>query len=65
MSEKLIYTGCSDAQVSFGGHDDPRGVLIEGQAYEVERREVHSWHTKITLKGIPGRFNSVCFEDAD
>lgn len=59
---KVIYTGATDAQVNWGGGDDPRGVLVEGQEYEVEHRDVHSWHTKLTLAGVEGRFNSVCFD---
>lgn len=64
MTEKLIYRGgASDAQVQWGGNDDPRGVLEPGVAYEVDKQEVHSWHTKIYLKGFPGKkFNSVHFD---
>lgn len=61
--KKVRYTGASDEQVAWGGNDDPRGVLRVGEVYEVEREEVHKWHTKYSLKGIEGRFNSVCFED--
>lgn len=64
MKDKVIYEGATDAQVSWGNNDDPRGVLIEGQEYEVAERDVHSYHTKIRLVGIEGRFNSVCFRDA-
>jgi hypothetical protein len=59
----LKYTGCSDAQVNYGGHDDPRGVLIEGDIYEQERKDVRDWKTKIKLKGIDGWFNLVCFDE--
>lgn len=63
--DKVIYKGTSDEQVRWGGNDDPRGLLQEGREYEVEEREVHSWHTKLRLKGYPGKvFNSVCFDDA-
>jgi hypothetical protein len=27
----------------------------------IEAKEVHSWHTKLYLVGIPGKFNSVSF----
>lgn len=61
---KVIYTGATDQQVHWGGGDDPRGLLQEGKVYEVTKREVHSWHTKIQLKEYPGKkFNSVCFDD--
>lgn len=59
---KVKYIGASDAQVQWGNCDDPRDVLIEGAVYEVEKEDVHTWHTKLHLVGIEGRFNSVCFE---
>jgi len=59
------YIGTSDAQVNWGANSDPRGVLIEGDCYHVEKVEVHSWHTKLYLRGIPGKFNSVSFEKND
>lgn len=50
-------------QTNWGGCTDPYAAGIEeGAAYEVERIERHTWHTKITLKGIKGKFNSVCFD---
>jgi hypothetical protein len=61
---KVKYIGASEEQVKWGGNDDPRGLLIEGQDYEIERREIHSWHTKLHLTEFPGKkFNSVCFEE--
>jgi hypothetical protein len=57
------YTGASDAQVNWGGNDDPRGILTVGNVYYVEETEVHSSYTKVKLKGITGWFNSVSFED--
>jgi len=60
---KVKYIGCTDGQVNWGGNDDPRGLLVEGQVYELERKEVHTWHTKYYLKEFPGKkFNSVSFE---
>lgn len=66
MTNIVVYTGASDAQVNWGGNDDPRGVLIEGNEYVVRSTEVHSWHTKIELEEFPGlRFNSVCFTEKE
>lgn len=65
MKEYVRFVECSDSQVHFGGHIDPRKHLIEGLTYEVESKEVHSWHTSIKLVGIPGKFNSVCFETVE
>jgi hypothetical protein len=56
------YIGCSQNQINWGSNDDPRGILIEGDLYYVEKVEIHSQHTKLTLRGVSGRFNSVCFE---
>jgi len=62
MTNRLRYIGADDAQVAWGGNDDPRGVLTEGEIYEVQSMDVHSWHTKVRLVGFDGVFNSVCFE---
>lgn len=54
----------TDQQVNWGSCQDPRGLLVLGQVYEGET-EVHSWHTKLLLKGFSGRgFNSISFEEA-
>jgi len=59
-----VYTGATDAQVQWGGCDDPRGLLTEGSRYVVTKREVHSMHTKLHLAEYPGvTFNSVCFDE--
>ena len=61
--DRVIYIGTSDEQVRCGvGNDDPRNILIEGDIYQVEKVEEHSSHTKLTLRNIPGRFNSVSFK---
>lgn len=53
----------NDAQVRWGSHDDPRGLLIPGGIYAVESVEVHTNHTKIFLAAFPGKsFNSVWFD---
>lgn len=63
---KVTYLGDRDvceAQINWGGNDDPRGILNDGQVYEVERSEAHSWHTKIVLVDFPNKkFNSVHFK---
>jgi hypothetical protein len=57
----VYYIGCTQEQVSWGTNSDPRKVLFENTPYYVERVEVHSYHTKIELRGVWGKFNSVCF----
>jgi hypothetical protein len=59
--DKAIYLGCTQEQIRWGNNDDPSKTLIEGAMYYVENVEVHSQHTKLTLRGVSGRFNSVCF----
>lgn len=62
--KKVKFTGCSDEQARWGGCNDPRMYLDVGEILEVTDTEVHSWHTKIILKGQEGlKFNSVCFEE--
>lgn len=60
--EHVVFIGSSKEQVNWGGNDDPSKVLVEGQAYELEDQEIHSWHTKFKLKGIDGWFNSASFQ---
>ena len=62
VGDKVIYLGCTQEQINWGSNDDPRGLLIENNEYYVEKVDVHSYHTKLTLKGIRGNFNSVCFD---
>jgi hypothetical protein len=59
--DKVKFIGCSKEQIAWGNNDSPY-MLILGRIYTVEIVEVHSQHTKISLKGITGKFNSVCFD---
>lgn len=61
IGDKVKFTGCSKEQERWGGNDST-AKLTEGAEYVVSDVEVHSWHTKIRLEGIDGRFNSVCFD---
>ena len=63
IGDKVRFTGCSESQRNWGGNDDPTGKLVYGHACTVSDVEVHSWHTKISLAGVEGKFNSVCFDD--
>jgi hypothetical protein len=58
----VSYLGCDPDQINWGSNDDPTNVLIQGDVYYVEHVEVHSWHTKLKLRNVKGKFNSVCFE---
>jgi hypothetical protein len=60
--DTVKFLGCSKEQVQWGNNTDPTGILIVGDKYYVEHVHVHSQHTKIELRGVKGKFNSVCFE---
>lgn len=63
VGETVRFIGCSQEQVTWGsGNTDPKGILIIGDKYYVEKVEVHSYHTKLHLRGVIGKFNSICFE---
>jgi hypothetical protein len=59
------FLGCSKEQITWGNNTDPTGILIVGDKYYIEHVEIHSQHTKLTLRGVSGKFNSVCFEKYD
>ena len=60
---KVVFTGCSDVQVSYGGHHDPRPHLEIGGVYSLIREDIDSWSTDYYLEGFEQYgFNSVCFE---
>ncbi len=56
------FLGCSEEQVRWGDNDDPNPILLLGTVYHIREVETHSCYTKVSLEGIQGRFNSVCFE---
>lgn len=60
---KVTFSGCSDAQATFAGGVDPRGILTPGQTYDVVQREVFDFHTHyhIEVDGKLIAFNSGCF----
>ena len=60
--DEVRYHGSAEEQVRWGSNDNPKGVLFEGDIYYIEKVEIHSWHTKLYLRGVYGKFNSVCFE---
>jgi len=60
--DTVKFIGCSPEQVAWGNNDNPNGMLFLGDKFHVEHVYVHSQHTKIELRGVKGKFNSVCFE---
>jgi hypothetical protein len=62
VGDLVKFLGCSREQIQWGNNNDPNNILFVGDRYYVEHVYVHSQHTKIELRGIKGKFNSVCFE---
>lgn len=60
--DTVKFIGCSKEQIAWGNNDDPNSILFVGDRFYVEHVYVHSQHTKIELRGVKGKFNSVCFE---
>lgn len=60
--DTVKFLGCSSEQIAWGNNDDPNSILFVGDCYYIEHVYVHSQHTKIELRGVKGKFNSVCFE---
>lgn len=56
------FTGCSREQVNWGNNTDPDPLLVYGGVYYVQELIVKSSHSKLVLRGVEGKFNSVCFE---
>jgi len=56
------FVGCSKEQVAWGNNTDPEHLLVPGGVYFVQQMIVKSSHTKLILRGVEGKFNSVCFE---
>ena len=64
VGSNVKYLGYTKEQVAWGGNDTPY-MLILDRIYEIVDVDVHRQHTKVQLKGIIGRFNSVHFEVID
>lgn len=62
-TRKIRFIGALDSQVQWGGNDDPREFMKEGDIVTLVRQEIHSWHTIYEVEEFPGKvFNSVSFE---
>ena len=61
VNKYVIFNGATEEQIKWGSNDDPNKSLKIGKKYKVCNIEIHSWHTKIELKGITGKFNDVSF----
>jgi len=65
VGDRVKFVGCSKEQINWGGNDDPKRLLREDNIYIINKIEAHTYHTKLMLEGVKGRFNSVCFIPMD
>jgi hypothetical protein len=56
------FVGCTKEQINWGNNTDPNDLLVHGGIYFVQQMIIKSSHTKLILRGVEGKFNSVCFE---
>ena len=61
--DNVLYLGCTIEQQRWGNNDFPPCII--DRVYTVTDVEVHKSHTKVSLKGMVGKFNSVCFQVVD
>jgi hypothetical protein len=64
VGDNVRYLGCTKEQIAWGNNDNPY-MLILDRIYEIADVDVHRQHTKVQLKGIIGKFNSVHFQVID
>lgn len=62
VGDRVKYLGYTKEQVRWGNNDTPY-MLIVGRTYTISWVEVHSQHTKVSIKGVDNnmKFNSVHF----
>ena len=61
---EVTFLGWIPQQVHWGNNDTP-DMLTVGETYTIVSVDVRSSHTKVTIEGYEGRFNSVHFEIAN
>ena len=60
VGDRVTFEGWTIEQVRWGNNDTP-SMLTLGDTYTINEVVRHSSHTKVSLKGIVGHFNSVHF----
>ena len=58
--DRVLFDGWTIEQVRWGNNDNPHH-LERNKIYIIDCVEVHSQHTKVSIVGETGRFNSVHF----
>ena len=61
IGDKVKFVTSCKEQVEWGNNDDPDLLLEKNRIYEIRKVEMRSYHVKIYLKEIKGRFNSISF----
>tara|TARA_Y100000033_G_scaffold6079_1_gene4989 strand:- start:450 stop:659 length:210 start_codon:yes stop_codon:yes gene_type:complete len=64
VGDNVRFLGYTKEQVNWGSNDTPY-MLILDRVYTVSDVEVHRQHTKVQIKGVLGKFNSVHFQVID
>lgn len=68
--DTVKFVGCTVEQAQWGGNRNPHKDRVPlGMEGILERKEVHTWHTKVWVRfsnggddALLGPYNSVCFE---
>jgi uncharacterized protein affecting Mg2+/Co2+ transport len=64
VGDNVRFLGWTKEQVAWGNNDTPY-MLILDRVYTITDVDVHHQHTKVQIKGVVGRFNSVHFQVVD
>lgn len=62
VGDYVKFIGCTREQINWGNNTDPEDLLMVNGVYYVQDMIIKSSHTKLILRGVKGKFNSVCFE---
>ena len=62
VGDYVKFIGCTREQINWGNNTDPEHLLMVGGVYFVQDMIIKSSHSKLILRGVEGKFNSVCFE---
>ena len=62
--DNVRFLGWTKEQVNWGNNDIPY-MLIRDRVYTISDVDIHSQHTKVQIKGVLGKFNSVHFQVID
>ena len=64
VGDNVRFLGWTKEQVEWGNNDTPY-MLIRDRIYTITDVDIHRQHTKVQIKGVIGRFNSVHFQVVD